>query len=472
MLKCLFCWLPFFCLSLGAPAMLLSAEQPPNIILLLADDLGYADLGCFGSSAARTPHIDKLAAEGTTFTQFYAASAVCTPSRASVLSGRYPLRFDIRKHFPDDESHLPRGTVTIPQLLKQAGYQTAHVGKWHLGGLHLKHIRDRKHSIPGPHQHGFDDYLCQNEEQPLRGKLGRARRLFRDGGTCLIRNEKQVDANDPYYHKHFTDINGDETTALIEKFHKQKKPFFLNVWWLVPHKPYEPAPQPHWSQTAKKNISDDQHRFRSMVEHMDAKVGQIIKKLDELGIRENTLILFTSDNGAAYEGHIGDLKGGKTDLHEGGIRVPMIINWKGHIPVGKKTNTLGHTNDLLPTFCAAAGVKLPANVKFDGLNLLPHITEKHPISEKERGTIFWQIDLYRHLQRHYPKPKPYATEIVRRGNWKLLCKEGKGVELFNIKSDRQEKKNLLGQHPEIEKQLTAELQQFLKEPRQRWKEKK
>ncbi len=443
------------------------ADEPskPNLILLLADDLGYADLSSFGSKAVQTPHLDSLAKTGTSFTRFYAASAVCTPTRASVLTGRYPLRFNIRRHFADDESHLPRGTVTLPRLLKSAGYATAHVGKWHLGGLHVAHIRDRRHSIPGPQQHGFDHYLCQIEQQPLRGRLGRSKRLYRDGGTCLIRDDELVTANDPYYSRHFTDINGDETLALIERLHQTGKPFFINVWWLVPHMPYEPAPEPYWSQTMSDGISDDQHRFRSMVTHMDSKVGQIVAKLEQLGIRDNTMILFTSDNGAAYEGDIGDLKGGKTDLHEGGIRVPMFVNWPGHVPAGRTTDVLAHTNDILPTFCAAAGITLPQDTRFDGLNLMPHVVHDQPITVEQRGTVFWQLDLYRRLQRHYPKPRPYSTEVARKGKWKLLTREGVPQELFDVVADPLEKHNLLEDRPDITMQLTKEVRRFLSEPR-------
>ena len=456
------------CLLFGVAASIGHAAERPNLILLLADDLGYADLSCFGSTAVRTPHLDQLAASGMKFTQFYAASAVCTPTRASVLTGRYPLRFDIRRHFRDDESHLPRGTVTLPRLLKQAGYQTAHVGKWHLGGLHFKHIEDRDQAIPGPHQHGFDHYLCQNEEPPVRWQLWRERQLFRRGGTCLIRNDVRVEPDDPFFERHFTDINGDETVALIERLHQQKRPFFINVWWLVPHQPYEPAPEPHWSRTAEQGISDDQHRFRSMVTHMDAKIGAIMAKLEELEIRDNTLVLFTSDNGAAYEGQIGVLKGGKTDLHEGGIRVPMIASWPAATAAGRTSHTLAHTNDILPTFCAAAGVSLPSNLRLDGLNLLPHMRDGEPIDAERRGTVFWQLDLFEHLQRHYPKPKPYATEVARRGDWKLLCRDGQPQELFDIEADPQEQHNLLDEHPAIVRKLAAELHRFLAEPRRRW----
>jgi N-acetylgalactosamine-6-sulfatase len=440
-------------------------DARPNFVLLLADDMGYADPSCFGGKAVPTPNLDRLAQSGMKLTQFYAGSAVCTPTRASVLTGRYPLRFDIRRHFPDDESHLPDAAVTLPELLQAAGYATGHAGKWHLGGLHQKHIRDRAQSPPGPHQHGFDHYLCQNEEQPLRGKMGRERTLYRQGGTCLIRDDENVSPGDPYYHRHFTDINGDEAVRLIEQFAGAGKPFFVNVWWLVPHMPYEPAPEPFWSRTAAEGISDDQHRFRSMVAHMDHKIGRILAKLEELGIRDSTFILFTSDNGGAYEADVGPFKGGKTDLHEGGIRVPMIASWPGRIPAGTTSHVLGHTNDILPTFCAAAGVEVPGEARVDGRSLLPVLTGK--TTGLDRGTVFWQLDLYRHLQRHYPKPKPFATEVARRGRWKLLALDGKPVELFDVESDPTETTNLLKTQPGIAAELESELRKFLAAGRDR-----
>jgi len=295
--------------------------------------------------------------------------------------------------------------------------------------------------------------------------MGRERMLYRKGGTCLIRDEENVPPGDPHYRRHFTDINGDETVRLIEQFAAEDKPFFVNVWWLVPHMPYEPAPEPFWGQTAAEGISDDQHRFRSMVAHMDHKIGQIVAKLEELGIRDNTFVLFTSDNGGAYEADVGPFKGGKTDLHEGGIRVPMIASWPGKIPVGAASAALGHTNDILPTFCAAAGVEVPAEAQVDGLSLLPILTgEKTTL---KRDTVFWQLDLYRHLQRHYPKPKPFATEVARRGRWKLLALDGKPVELFDVESDPAETTNLLEKEAEIAAELESELRQFLAAPRDR-----
>ena len=369
-------------------AVLAHAADKPNIILLLADDLGYGDLSCFDSPAVKTPHLDRLASEGKKFMRFYAASAVCTPTRASVLTGRYPLRFGITKHFNDVNRWLPESATTVAELLKGAGYNTAHVGKWHLGGLHVDSVGRRLANQPGPRQHGFDLYQTQIEQQPLRGRMGRDRTLFRQGGTVLIRNGQRISDDDPYHSKHLTDANGDFAIELIEKLSADQKPFFINLWWLVPHKPYEPAREPHWSSTARDGISEDQHRFRSMVQHMDAKIGQILKKLDELRIADNTLILFASDNGAAFEGFIGELKGGKTDLHDGGLRVPMVVRWPAAIPAGETSDAFCHTNDLLPTFCEAAGVVLPSELAIDGLSLLSHMKGNHPPSDQARGTVF------------------------------------------------------------------------------------
>ena len=443
----------------------LRAQGRPNLILILADDMGYADPACFGGKAVATPHLDALARAGTRLTRFYAASAVCTPTRASILTGRYPLRFDIRGHFPDDESHLPRGVATLPGLLRQAGYATAHVGKWHLGGLYLAHAKDRAQTLPGPHEHGFEHYLCQNEEPPLRARLGSERRLYRDGGTCLLRDDLPVPPSDPYYRQHLTDIIGREAIRLVEEFHRQKRPFFLNLWHLVPHQPYEPGAEPHFSRTAADGISEDQHRFRSMVAHMDATIGALIAKLVELRIDHNTLVVFTSDNGGAYEADNGPLKGGKTDLHEGGIRVPMIASWPGRIPTGVSRNAPASTIDLLPTFCAAAGVGIPASARLDGIDLLPHLREGRSIDD--RGPLFWQIDLYRTMQRRTPKPQPYATEAVSRGNWKLLARDGTPLELFNLAEDVGESDNRLARHPEIAAELAGEIRTFLANPRDR-----
>jgi N-acetylgalactosamine-6-sulfatase len=280
----------------------------------------------------------------------------------------------------------------------------------------------------------------------------------------LLRDEAKVGAEDPYHDMYWTDVIGTHAIKLVREFHAKGTPFFLNVWWLTPHTPYEPAPEPHWSQTAASGISEDQHRFRSMVARMDYQVGRILGTLDELGIADNTLVLFVSDNGGAYEANIGPLKGGKTDLHEGGIRVPFIARWPDRIKPGRQSSVLGHTNDLLPTCCAAAGAEPLAKGQCDGLNLLPLLTGH--TDRLDRGAVFWQIRLYKHLQRHYPKPQPYASEVARRGRWKLLALNGIPVELVDLEADLGEQTDLLEARPDIVKSLHSELTAWLAESRQ------
>lgn len=463
------------CLTWGSFGML-TKEEPngPNIVLLLADDLGYGDPACYGNEAIKTPHIDALAADGMRFTQFYAASAVCTPTRASILTGKYPLRFNITQHFKDRGEHLPTEVVTLAELLREAGYFTAHIGKWHLGGLRRADLERRRRqeegAAAGPAQQGFDHYLVNIEESEVRGKLHQERRLFREGGQFLLENEQRL----PPKEQHWTDIKGDAAVNLIRKAAQNGQPFFLNLWFDVPHTPYEPTPEPFLSQyqnTApdpanghynQQNQPGDGDLYNAMVAHMDAQIGKVIKALKETGQYDNTLIIFSSDNGPAYRGSTGPWKAGKADLHEGGIRVPTIAVWKNRIPAGTTSDGLMSTVDLLPTFCAAAGIKkLPGEP--DGINLLPHLTDKKKIPENR--TLLWQLDLYTWYPQPGDKPQPYTTEAIRRGDWKLMTRELKPVFLYNLNSDPGEQRNLLGTKPRLEKTLLRQLQSFVEAPR-------
>jgi N-acetylgalactosamine-6-sulfatase len=198
---------------------------------------------------------------------------------------------------------------------------------------------------------------------------------------------------------------------------------------------------------------------------MDARIGDIVATLRELDLLDDTLILFTSDNGGAYEANIGDLKGGKTDLHDGGLRVPFIAHWPGRIPAGISSDAASSTIDLLPTICAAVGRELPTGLPIDGVSLLDLLTEGRPVQQRD---LFWQLDLYRHLQRHYPKPEPYATEVMLSGPWKLLCLEGRPVELFHIRDDPLEQRNLLEVYRDRAEAMAAKVRAWLAEPRQSW----
>lgn len=437
-------------------------SNSPNIILLLTDDMGYGDLSCYGGQAVHTPNIDKLAQAGVRFTRFYSASGVCTPSRAAILTGKYPLRFNIRKHFTDQGEHLPAGIETLPRILKKAGYATAHIGKWHLGGLRMEDLKARmegKEASPGPMQHGFDHSLTSIEGAPPRPQLIKERKLYREGGKYMIRNDQGA-PEDP---DHWTNIKVNEAISLLEDWKANEQAFFLNLWFDVPHTPYEPAPEPHLSTYAKMGASGDQLYFRSMVSNLDENIGRLITKLKELGLYENTLIIFTSDNGAAWEGEVGPFKGGKTDLHEGGIRVPFIAVWPGNIPENQVSFQRGQHTDILPTICAAVNTEYEGGI--DGMSLLPNLCKGEDI---DRGLIFWQMDLYKSLQRHYEKPKPYATNVAYKGPWKLLLDSLTPVELYHLENDPHEVMNLLSEYPEIVNELRDEAMRFMNEPRNPW----
>ena len=437
-----------------------SESTPPNIIVLLADDLGYGDLSCFGSASIETPHLDSLARQGMRFSRFYTGSAVCTPSRACLLTGRYPLRYDIRQHFPDEQQHLPTTAVTLPELLQQAGYRTAHIGKWHLGGLRPRDFQARQAgeaANPGPLQHGFEHSLTSIEGAPIRPELITNRRLYREGGKYMVRNDERA----PESRKHWTEIKVDEAMAVIETFTAEDNPFFINLWFDVPHTPYEPAPEPHLSKYQQLGATGDQLYFRSMVSHLDATIGRLIRYLKAQGIFENTIILFTSDNGPAFQGSPGPFRGGKTDLHEGGIRVPMFAVWPGHIPANTHSFSTVHMADILPTLSEAVGIRTDT-LSLDGISRLAQLKDD---AYAERGTLFWQMDLYEFYQNQGPKPTPYATSVVTQGKWKLLADSVQPTELFDLEQDHRELYNLLGEQPDVENELLKGLKKFLQDER-------
>ena len=439
-----------------------AAVTPPNIIILLADDLGYGDLSCYGSQSVETPHLDSLAAQGMRFSHFYAGSAVCSPSRASLLTGKYPLRYDIRRHFSDRIEHLPTAAVTLPELLRQKGYRTAHIGKWHLGGLRPQDYEARQAgqvANPGPLQHGFDHSLTSIEGAPIRPELMKNRHLYREGGKFMVRNDRRA-PEDPH---HWTEIKINEAISLVDRYAADEQPFFLNLWFDVPHTPYEPAPEPHLSKYEQMGVTGDQLYFRSMVSHLDANIGRLIQHLKATGVYDNTLILFTSDNGPAFQGSPGPFRGGKTDLHEGGIRVPMFVVWPGHVPANTYSFSPVHMADLLPTLSEIAGVATDS-LKLDGQNRLSTWTDP---AFQTRDALFWQMDLYKSFQNQGPKPVPYATAAVVQGKWKLLADSLQPTELFNLAVDHRELYNVLDDQPEVAEELATQLRKFMESPRDR-----
>ena len=455
---------PCLCVALfGLVGGSLSAQdlQPTNVIVLLADDLGYGDLSCYGSQSIETPHLDALARRGMRFTQFYSASAVCSPSRAALLTGRYPLRYGITGHFTDQQEHLPPGSTTLAELLRDAGYRTVHIGKWHLGGLRPRDYETRQAgqaANPGPLQHGFDHSLTSIEGAPIRPQLITERQLYRRGGHYMVRNDRRAPETD----RHWTDIKVDEAIAQIEVARDEGRPFFLNLWFDVPHTPYEPAPEPHLSKYAALGVEGDQLFFRSMVSHLDANIGRLVDHLEQTGELDRTLIVFTSDNGPAFQGNPGPFRGGKTDLHEGGVRVPFIAVWPGRIPAGSRSFSVLHMTDLLPTLCAAVEVPVDTTA-LDGRNQLPQLLDRSYVERP--GPLFWQMQLYPNFQNQGPKPSPYATATVQHAGWKLLADANGPTELFNLREDFRELYDRSGERPSKVDSLYRQLQAFLAAPR-------
>lgn len=437
--------------------------QKPNIILILADDLGYGDLGSYGSVRIETPHLDKMASEGMKFTQFYAGSAVCTPTRVSVLTGNYPIRYNVSQHFNDREMFLDNTMISIPKALKKEGYVSKHIGKWHLGGLNESHILNRENSMPGPLQHGFDHYLAMMEDPLYRGPAMREKRLYKDAGKHLAEDDRVLSPDDT----HWTTLKFKSAGEFIDESVSNKQPFFLNLWLDAPHAPYE-ASEKGLMDKYKDRTTGSDLLYRGMVSQLDKGVGAILNQLQTLGIAENTLVIFTSDNGPAYLGSPAHFKGRKTDFHEGGIRVPMIAWWPKHIDKGIVTSQIANTIDLLPTFVAIANGKISSENHIDGIDISPTLTANIPI---ERNTMFWEIAPRYKNSGNYVNVSdirltPTANQIARKGKWKLLALEGESLELYNVDEDPYERWNLIKQYPEVANKLYKELQNWLQEPRQ------
>lgn len=455
----LFCFV--FCLLTSH----IKSQEKPNIILVLADDLGYGDLSCYGSQRIETPALDKMAKEGLKFNQFYAASAVCTPTRVSILTGQYPLRFSVSEHFNDQQMFLNNTMLTIPKALKKQGYVSKHIGKWHLGGLNKAHILQRSKSMPGPLQHGFDSFLTMIEDPLYRGVLMKEKRLYKDAGKHLVCDDEILPPNS----MHWTSLKFLEAREFISKSVKKKQPFFLNLWLDAPHAPYETSTNDLLEKYKERTTGIDL-LYRGMVSQLDEGVGTLLVQLNNLGIAENTLVIFTSDNGPAYLGSPAHLKGRKTDFYEGGIRVPMIAWWPGTIKANRSTNVLSNTVDLLPTFVSLSSGKISAENPIDGLDLSPVLLQNESI--KNRKTMFWEISSRYKRSSNYKKVTdirrtPVVNQIARNGKWKLLALEGNALELYNIDEDPYERWNLIKQYPIVANGLYEELLSWLMEPREK-----
>jgi len=444
-------------------AVAAAKAELPNIVLIFNDDQGYQDLGCFGSPDIKTPRVDQMAAEGMKFTDFLVASSVCSPSRAALLTGCYPNRVGVPSvYFPDrGKGGLEPEHVTIAEMLKTVGYNTAAVGKWHLGD-ELKYL---------PTNQGFDSYYgipYSNDMYPastmkyaddcvfLEGqshetlKEAFAGKLRSNGNPIsmknkvpLMRGEECIEfpADQTTITRRFTD----EGIQFISESVKEEKPFFLYLAHSMPHIPLYVSPE--FEGKSERGLYGD------VIEEIDFNTGRILDHLKALGIEDNTLVIFTTDNGPwlimkENGGSALPLFEGKMTTFEGGQRVPCVMKWPGHIPAGTVCDELASTIDLLPTFAAVTGAALPTVQPLDGKNILDLLTAKAGAASPHE--FFF-----------------YNQTAVRQGDWKYHAKEHfkvketarehKGPTLYNLKDDIGESNNVIDRYPEIAERLEKAL---------------
>ncbi|MCH2204849.1 MAG: sulfatase-like hydrolase/transferase [Lentisphaerales bacterium] len=428
---------------------ILTAADKPNIIFIFADDWGWGDLSCHGHPYIKTPNIDRLAKEGTDFYRFTVASGVCSPSRAAVMTGHFPARYSIDGHFAWVPSNAKRGmpdwldteAPMMQKFLQQAGYRTAHYGKWHLANNMIP-------DSPLPSEYGYDEYgafNCAGEQMP--------------------------------YHE-----DSMHTVKFIEKSHKEGKPFFVNLWIHEPHTPFHTQPKYEWRF---RDLPRKDNIYASVLSHADDRIGEVLDALDRLKIADNTLVIFSSDNGPARNPKGGDLKlqydtasgagwgvnaamgitggrkGFKASLMEGGIGVPFLVRWPEKVAAGKVNDVSPISAvDLLPTFCEIAGIKLPSNYIPDGISQVKALKGEDKSTDRTKP-LFWKIAAP--WPAYKDKPEHWASYVIAYKNWKLLSsKKGEYYELYDIVADPFEKNDLMATKKDVSKELIGMLDAWKK----------
>lgn len=405
----------------------------PNFIFILADDLGWGDLACYGHPQIKTPNLDRLAKQGTLFTQFYVNGSVCSPSRCAFFTGQYPARHKIHGHFATRQQNSNRGMTqfldpkvpNVASLLKASGYKTAHIGKWHLGS---------NSGGPEPNAYGFDF-------------VGTAE----SGGPA-------GPANDPHFRAKSTEIFVNESLEFIEQH--RAEPFYLQLWTLVPHATLNPTgrqmePYSNFRAGGRQfPHASAAEIFYSSVTDLDTQIGRLMEGLDKLGLTDKTLILFSSDNGpedihirnAGHSGigSAGPFRGRKRSLYEGGVRVPGIIRWPGHVPADRVDNSsVIAAVDWLPTVCSLAGVEIPTTHSLDGEAQADVIAGE---TRSRSKPLFWQWRF-----RIAGEPFHHSPQLaVRDGHWKLYMNPDQSrVELYDMRTDLMQMNNLAEGNPDV-----------------------
>ena len=448
-------------LSVGALGAVQQTPQRPNVVFILVDDLGWADVGCYGSDLHETPHIDRLARQGMRFTDAYAAAPVCSPTRASIMTGKYPARLHMTIWYessanpprgrrlipPITQGNLPHEQVTIAEVFKEAGYFAAHVGKWHLG--------DAAHY---PETQGFD--------VNIGGTFWGAPTTFfypyggssRWGGEFRYVPHLEFGTEGEY----LTDRLTDEALRIITRV--KDKPFFLNLCFHTVHTPIEGKPElvEHYKKKVKPGMHHQNYEYAAMVHSLDENIGRILAKLDELAVADNTIVFFFSDNGGYInkynEKAVTDnypLRSGKGSLYEGGTRVPLIVRWPGVTQANGVCRQPVSSIDFYSTILGMTGLSGDAkhNADVDGLSLVPVL--KNPTAKLKPRPLYW------HYPHYYATTSPVSS--IRQGAWKLLeYFEDNRVELYNLEKDLGEQNNLAETMPQRAEELRDRLRTWRK----------
>ena len=399
----------------------------PNVVLIMTDDMGWADIGSYGAPDIRTPNIDTLARDGVKLTDFYSNGVLCTPTRAGLMSGRYQQRYGLEIALPNEgapeaDRGLPATGRTLPRLLKNNGYATALVGKWHLGYK----------AEYSPIAHGFDYFfgLKSGYHDYYTHHSG-------NGKPDLWENDRPIEATG-----YMTDLITERAVKFIEQ--TAGRPFFIDVAYNAPHWPYQVPDKPSIAPDNGRHVmpgdptTSTRADYVAMVERVDRGVGEVLRALERRGVANNTIVIFTNDNGGEWLANNAPLFNRKLTVWEGGIRVPALIRWPGRIPAGKASDQVGITMDLTASILAATGTAVPADARLEGINLMPILEGRAP--EVER-TLFWRTTTGNRSQK-----------AVRRGDWKVVI-DGTHTFVFNVRTDISERQDLTSRRQDIAQKL-------------------
>ncbi len=423
------------------PAKQLQSTKP-NIILILTDDMGFGDIGCYGGKFAPTPNVDKMAKEGVKFTSYYSSSPICSPSRTGILTGMAPAKWNITSFLQkkadnrkcEQADFLDPAAPSIAKILKSAGYATGHFGKWHMGGG-----RDVTEA-PGFEAYGFDEH-SSTWESP-------------DPDPLLTSTDWIWSKTDSIKRWNRTAYFVDKTLSFLKKHRDQ--PCYINLWPDDVHTPWVPGQE---RLGLYPNGPEEERKFRAVLDEYDRQMGRLFDGLKQLGIDQNTLVVFTSDNGPlpSFKGsRSGNFRGSKLSLYEGGTRMPFIVRWPGHTPAGRvDEKSILSANDLLPSFCAFAGARIPDSFTFDGKDRSQVFLGK---SSTESRTLYWEYGRNNEAF-NFPEGQDRSPNLaIREGKWKFLFNfDGTRAELYNMEIDEKETTNLVLANPKEAGILKAKL---------------